>query len=90
MRSWSGCPKSGKQKDRLRSSCPQIGVKDWTRPDFKTLVTDDDPNEGVKKGLDVVSICVAHREMLLEQHAGDRSRLTGGDLMTTGKWLSRC
>ena len=80
MRSWSGCPKSGKQKDRLRSSCPQIGVKDWTRPDFKTLVTDDDPNEGVKKGLDVVSICVAHREMLLEQHVGDRSRLTGATL----------
>ena len=37
VRSWSGCPKSGKQKDQLRSSCLQIGVKDWTGPDFKTL-----------------------------------------------------
>ena len=38
VRSWSGCPKSGKQKDQLRSGWLQIGVKDWTRPDFKTLM----------------------------------------------------
>ena len=38
MWSWSGCPKSEKQKDRLWYGCLQIGVKDWTGPDFKTLV----------------------------------------------------
>ena len=37
VRSRSSWPKSGKQKDRLRSGCLQIGVKDQTRPDFKTL-----------------------------------------------------
>ena len=35
----SGCLKSGKSKDRLQSGCLEIGVKDQTRPDFKTLIT---------------------------------------------------
>ena len=33
----SGCLKFWKWKDRLRSGCPKIGVKDQTGPDFKTL-----------------------------------------------------
>ena len=37
--SQSSWPKSGKQKDQLQSGCLQIGVKDQTRPDFKTLNT---------------------------------------------------
>ena len=36
-RSRSGCLKSGKSRDRLWSGCLKIGVKDRTRPDFKTL-----------------------------------------------------
>jgi len=32
---------------------------------------DDDPNEGVEERLNVISIGVADREMLLELHAGN-------------------
>jgi len=36
-----------------------------------SIVTDDDPNKGVEERLDVISIGVVDREMLLELHVGN-------------------